>query len=253
MVHHKFTAEQCQGTLIDPYPIGNKPFDPDLSVFIFCCHLCCTNYHTEPMIYPKHSLLFPQLFRWYSLIEIRRKFEKHEIICLNEQETDLPVLLICNHISWWDGFWMLHLNMKLWKRKFYVLMDENNLAKNKWLSYAGAFSSDRQTIRKSLNLCEEILQNRNHVLLYFPQGRLQSLYDHELKFKRGADYLIRHIGQDFTIILVANIIEYNKHKKPTIRSYCLKLRKDECTDSLEDQYRRFYDQCLNHHILHTEP
>lgn len=205
------------------------------------------------MIYPKHRLFFPLLFRLYSKIGIKRNFAMHEIICRNEVRTDLPVLLVSNHISWWDGFWMVHLNACIWKRKFHVLMDEASLAENKWLNYAGAFSLDRRAIRESMQLCERILQNKEHLLLYFPQGRFQSLYDNQLRFKRGADYLIRETPGDFDIILVANVVEYNCRKKPAVKSYCMRINKSQCQESLEELYGNFYNESIQHHILYNEP
>lgn len=204
------------------------------------------------MIYPRHFMFFPWLFRVYAHYQIGRHFEKHIICAANELQTDKPLLLVCNHTGWWDGFWVMNLNSQIWKRRFHVMMDEGNLKKNRWLNYAGAFSVSLYSLRKSLKVCRDILKNPDELLLYFPQGKFQSIYDKPLRFKRGADYLIRENAEQANIILIVNLTEYNRLKKPTLTSYCKRIEKADCTDTLEGIYNEFYNASIKYHILNIQ-
>ncbi len=75
-----------------------------------------------------HQVIYP-FFQMYTRWKIWRNF--HGVIITGEyHEKDLPILLITNHISWWDGFWADYINMKLFHRKFYFMMLEEQLLKH---------------------------------------------------------------------------------------------------------------------------
>ena len=72
-----------------------------------------------------HRVIYPFL-QLYSLWKIKINF--HRVFVSGDfEEKGLPVLLISNHISWWDGFWVVYLNIKLFHRKFYFMMLEEEL------------------------------------------------------------------------------------------------------------------------------
>jgi len=55
------------------------------------------------MIKAKHHPVIYPIFKWLSRFLIKRNFNTVQIET-DYIENDCPVLLVANHISWWDGF-----------------------------------------------------------------------------------------------------------------------------------------------------
>ncbi len=91
------------------------------------------------IIKSRHRLFFTWFFRIYSIQMIRWHFRK---VTINGefQDRGLPVMLIGNHFSWWDGFIANFLNIKVFHRKFHVMMLEEQLNSRRFLNKAGAYS-----------------------------------------------------------------------------------------------------------------
>ncbi|MGL5319099.1 MAG: 1-acyl-sn-glycerol-3-phosphate acyltransferase [Bacteroidales bacterium] len=198
------------------------------------------------MILPKHFLFFPALFRFYSKWMIRWHFDRHVIENNKPTDTSTPMLVLCNHISWWDGFWILNINRILWKKRFHVMMNEENLGKNRVLSYTGAFSVAQGEIKRSLQLCLDLLKKKDTLLLIFPQGHFESISNRNIEFKRGAEYILKRADQSIEVVFVANFIDYYAKKKPTLYSYCEPV--ENLGNSIEEAYREFYNSCLTKQI-----
>ncbi|MDD2577649.1 MAG: hypothetical protein PHV76_09115, partial [Bacteroidales bacterium] len=70
---------------------------------------------------------------------IKRKF--HSVIIEKKDiNTSKPILLISNHVSWWDGFWAMYINLNLLKKKFFFMMHEKQLLEYKFFNQTGGFS-----------------------------------------------------------------------------------------------------------------
>ena len=72
-----------------------------------------------------------------------------------------PVLAIANHISWWDGFCLMHLNLKVLNRKFNFMMLEVQLKKHWYFQYSRAYSVKKksQSVISSIAYTAELLQH----------------------------------------------------------------------------------------------
>ena len=67
-----------------------------------------------------HPFYYP-FFQFYSWLKIKMHF--HNVSVSHDfREKGLPILMISNHFSWWDGFWVVYLNLKLLHRKFFFFM-----------------------------------------------------------------------------------------------------------------------------------
>ncbi len=80
-----------------------------------------------------------------------------------------------NHVSWWDGFWALEINRRFWKRKFYIMMLEEQLRQYPLFAKAGAFSIDPfnpKNIFRSLNYLAEVSAVPGTLAVFFPQGKI---------------------------------------------------------------------------------
>lgn len=199
------------------------------------------------MIVAKHSWWFERVFNLYLASAFQRSFRKIETVG-SIAETQMPMLVIANHISWWDGFWILRLNQKLLRRKFYVMMLEDQLQKNMFLSKLGAFSIRKKSrdMIESLNYASEILQNPGEMLLLFPQGEIHSQYDVPVMFQKGWGRVLSKVNNPIQVLMVVHLLDYFSHPKPTLRQYVFSPDKTETLscDQLEIIYNDFYNQCL---------
>ncbi len=199
------------------------------------------------MIKARHSSFFGFVFRCYLYCSFRRHFQKMEIIN-KVQDKGLPMLVVANHISWWDGFWALHLNDKLFKRKLHVMMLEEQLRKNLFLRRLGAFSicKNSRTMAESLGYAAGLLRNKNNMVVIYPQGEIKSVYEHSIVFNQGWKRMLEKNQWPVQVLFLVNLPDYFSGQKPTLRQYVASPEKNtnfSCQE-LESLYNDFYRQCL---------
>ncbi|HEX2935422.1 MAG TPA: lysophospholipid acyltransferase family protein [Bacteroidales bacterium] len=199
-----------------------------------------------------HVFIYPFFMR-YAVFITKRYFRKVNVIG-NIDDKGLPILIIANHISWWDGFWIAYLNETLFLRKFHFMMLEEQLRKYWFFNYAGGFSVRKgsRTVVETLRYTSELLQNSGNLVLVFPQGEIQSMHDQHFVFEKGIERVIpnRHSVQ---VIMVANLVDYFSQKKPSLTMYL-----EEYTNSVSDhhaleaRYNAFYKECVTNQSLRIE-
>ncbi|MEN3026791.1 MAG: lysophospholipid acyltransferase family protein [Chlorobiota bacterium] len=136
------------------------------------------------------------LFRPYVLWLMRRHLRR---IALREpvpeMPRELPWLWIANHNTWWDGFLVYLLNVRLFGRPLYLLMLEEQLRRFWFFRYLGAYGvrpGDPVEARRLLRYTAELLQMEPpSVVVWFPQGELLP-YGSPIQFARGLELLLRH-------------------------------------------------------------
>ncbi|MFW5663564.1 MAG: lysophospholipid acyltransferase family protein [bacterium] len=199
------------------------------------------------MIEARHSQWFKRIFSLYLSFAFKRSFRRIETIgSFNDRR--IPLLVIANHISWWDGFWIFHLNQKLLSRKLYVMMLEEQLRQNRFFTKLGAFSirKNSRDMVKSLEYASGILQNPQSFLLLYPQGAIHSQYDAPLNFQKGWGRILSRVKNPIQVLMVVHLLDYFSDPKPTLRQYIFSPEQTEhfnC-DQLESIYNDFYHQCL---------
>jgi len=172
------------------------------------------------MIKANHSFLGKLFFSIYSLVKLKQQFQ--QILFKGEfEDKGLPVLIIANHFSWWDGFIQLQINERFLRRKFHVIMLEEQLEKFMILNKAGAYSVQKNSrkIIESLQYTVDLLSDNKNVVLLFPQGEIQSLYTQEFKFESGLEYILKNKQKDIQFIFNVNLVDYFSYKKPTLSVY----------------------------------
>ena len=172
------------------------------------------------MIKANHSYLGVLFFKYYSKIKLKNHFQDIRFVG-DIEDLGKPILVISNHFSWWDGFIQLQLNNLLFKRKFHVMMLEEQLEKFKILNKCGAYSVQKNSrdILNSLNYSVDLLNDNNNLLLIFPQGEIQSLYTDNFIFGTGLNYLLKNRKTDFQLIFNINLVDYFSESKPTLTIY----------------------------------
>jgi hypothetical protein len=203
------------------------------------------------MIYrASHNWFIYAFFRLYTRLKIIRNF--HGVRIRGEfSDRDLPVLLISNHFSWWDGFWAEYLNLKVFRRKFYFMMLEEQLKRHMFFNKTGGYSVKKgsASVIETLSYTAELLADKRNLVLMFPQGRFESMHNHSLRFEKGAEYILEKIRHNIHIIFVANFIEYFSEVKPGLITYFTEFTGDDLsTANLEKEYNTFFSACRAENI-----
>ncbi len=203
------------------------------------------------MIEAKHVLWFQYMFSVYLSYSLKLHFRKIDIIG-DVKDRDMPFLVISNHISWWDGFWILNMNNKTFKRKFYVMMLEEQLKQNMFLRKLGAFSINKKskTLFDSLEYASKLLKNKSNMLLFFAQGSIQSQHKRQFVFEKGLDRILKEVDNNIQVLFVANLLDYYSFKKPALNQFLCSPEKTTgfSIQELEEHYNDFYKDSINKQI-----
>ena len=176
------------------------------------------------MIKAQHHIVYKVFFKYYTLIMLKRKFQK---VTLQGglMDENKALLILANHISWWDGFWIHYLNLKVFKRRQFFMMLEEQLQRHSFFRFLGGFSikkGSRESII-SLNYAAEKLKDKRNLLFMFPQGKINSMHEQNIRFEKGVEYLLKKVDSQVQVVFVANVIDYFSNAKPELsvfyRSY----------------------------------
>ncbi len=199
----------------------------------------------------KHHFLIYLFFKRYSQWIIKKNFSQvitNGII----QERNLPVLIISNHISWWDGFWAMNLNLKLFNRKFYFMMLEEQLRKYWFFNYTGGYSIHKKSrsVVESINYTSDLLNNPKNIVLIFPQGKIQSMHKQWFEFESGIEKILKKIDRNkIQIIFLINMIDYFSKPKPSLYQYIVEYKSESTTCfDIEKYFNLFYQKSIEHQI-----
>lgn len=195
-----------------------------------------------------HSVIYP-LFKWLTRFLLKRNFSSLHIDG-DFFDNGNSVLVIANHISWWDGFWVEYLNQKIFHRKFHFMMLEGQLKKHWYFQYTGGYSvkpNSREVI-ESIDYTVELLNKENNLVLMFPQGKIHSTYNNSVHFESGINHIIAKCPNETQIVFVANFTDYFSDAKPHLFIYV-----NTCTAAFlkdrnpEEEYNLFYSKALKQH------
>lgn len=156
------------------------------------------------------------------------------------------VLLIGNHFSWWDGFIANYLNFTVFKKRFHVMMLEEQLESRMFLNKAGAFSikkSSRSAI-ESLSYASEILSCKDNMLVMFPQGVFKTLYTRSFTFEPGIEKILDNLTDPPDVWFMVNLVEYFSQPKPSLFIRTKKHDGGLTRDNLQEAYTRFFNDCV---------
>jgi 1-acyl-sn-glycerol-3-phosphate acyltransferase len=202
------------------------------------------------IIKAKHHWFNYTIFKIYAVYKIRRNFNK-AIINGDYHDNGLPVLLLSNHLSWWDGFWAMYVNLKLLKRRFHFMMLEEQLKRYSFFIHVGGYSvkNRARSLVESINYTAELLCDNRNMVLLFPQGRITSIYDQTFIFGKGVEYILRKVEGKVQIIFMANLVDYFSNEKPSLFIYLKEYKPSEYkTEKIQEEYNRFYSECITVNI-----
>ncbi len=197
-----------------------------------------------------HFIIYP-FFKFYSGWIIRRHFGQIEFTGKFE-DRNLPVLLLANHFSWWDGFFALFLNKDIFRRKFHFMMLEEQLRKFPYFNASGGFSVRKGTrsALESINYTAELLKDQNNLVLLFPQGKIESSYKTSFDFESGIGRITDKTKCPIQIIFMANLIDYFSDRKPGLFIYISEYKEGKMdTLSIQEAYNSFFKECIAANLL----
>ncbi|TCC94725.1 1-acyl-sn-glycerol-3-phosphate acyltransferase [Pedobacter hiemivivus] len=190
----------------------------------------------------------------------KRRFNK--IILRNiDIKPDHSYLLMCNHFSFLDGLIAYHLCDKSLRKKngmkqLYIMSLKKQMEKNKWLRYFGSFSVDpgKRSIKESFDYAAEILSKPGNVLLFYPQGNLESSQVRHIQFQDGLKQIVPKVKGKCQLIWSSNLIEYFESTKPSLYYNLLDCGTGEAFDfeSLKQQVNQHHRASIEKNIRFTK-
>ena len=198
------------------------------------------------MIKAQHNKLYIWFFRNYfgllSLIHFRKMSVVADVII----PEDLSVLLFQNHFSWWDGYWSYRLSRKIFKRKFHVMMLEEQLRKHMFLNRCGVFSiqKNNRDFFDSLQYASGILNDPKNLVAIYPTGEMLTQHQQIVNFQKGTGRIISGETEHFEIVLAVFLVDYFGFARPEIRVYLKKYSGKRTVEGIEKAYQSFYQTCV---------
>jgi 1-acyl-sn-glycerol-3-phosphate acyltransferase len=168
--------------------------------------------------------IFARFWKWYIHNSVRG--HANSVRLLIERPCAVPTATLWHgtHVSWWDGYLGVILAQHL-QLEYRVMMLEENLAKYKFLRYAGAFGINRgnargalESIRYAVSELQLPVPHKPRGLLMFPSGEIGSPHQRPLPYESGAAALAVQAAKEFELPVRALAIrlEHLTDAKPDI-------------------------------------
>lgn len=197
------------------------------------------------MIKAKHHWFIYPFLLWYGQTRIKIHFNKIKMEG-KQIDNDLPLLIIANHFSWWDGFFIALLNQKKFQKKFHIMMEKKQLDQNPILKGGGIFSVTKKSREavETLRYSTELLKHSENMVALFPQGKFESAYQHPLHFEKGVEWIIKKAENRIRLVFVANQVEYFDTVKPNLFIHFEEYTPGEKNiGQIEKDYNDFFEKC----------
>jgi|GEM_PF-197071 len=204
------------------------------------------NLKNQDFIPARKGFWTPFFFNLYLDFEESRLFHKIDFQELNEnlKHIQAPLLILCNHFSYWDALWIYNWNRKFLKKDFHCMVLRETLIKNPSLQKVGGYSVDpgKRSILETIAYTQELLKNPENMVLLFPQGRLLSGHTSYIHFEPGLERILKGALPELKIIFLAGFMDHFSQKKPEIRFYIQINKTKSPYLGLDLEYNSFYTQ-----------
>lgn len=172
------------------------------------------------MIRAQHRLWADIIFQPYLAWLFKRHFHAIQLLGeLPEVPDHLPLLLLPNHSTWWDGFFVYLLNKRIFHRTAYLMMLEAQLSKYKFFRKIGAYSiepENRRGVFESLKYTVELLHQEMSLVSVFPQGQLLPWHTRPFDYKRGVEWILQKYEKPVAVLPLAIRTEFLGEKQPSV-------------------------------------
>lgn len=160
----------------------------------------------------------------YCLTKIFRIFYFNKLIIKPvEIKSGHSYILSCNHFSFGDGFLGFYLAYQVLikqgkMKRLYIMSLKRQMELNWWLRYLGSFSIEprKYSVKESLDYAAEILNEPGNLLLFFPQGNLESVHIRTIEFQDGIAEIVHEVKGNCQLLWSSNIGEYFESIRPSV-------------------------------------
>lgn len=173
------------------------------------------------MLEANKSQWFEHIFAAYNRNLLKRRFNSFKasgLEKLRDKKPDVPLILYCNHSSWWDGLIAFQISRRCGLDS-YIMMEEKHLKKLFLFRKLGAFSVVREQPRQaieSINYSAKILKSDSRRTLWiFPQGEILPNDTRPIRFYNGLSRITEKLGECQTAA-AAMRYEFGSEFKPSI-------------------------------------
>ncbi|MBN1837125.1 MAG: lysophospholipid acyltransferase family protein [Spirochaetales bacterium] len=150
------------------------------------------------MITARHQWWAEWVFFRYVRGLVQRHFNALRLLGeLPEIDPSRPLLLVPNHGTWWDGFFVYLLNRLLFRRQLFLMMLDEQLARYRFFSRVGAFGIRPglpRSVAETLRYSAALLREPGNALCLFPQGELRYHALRPLGYERGLERILKLSG-----------------------------------------------------------
>lgn len=199
------------------------------------------------MIKANHNRFYEWFFDAYISYMMRSDFREWVVVG-DFNDSGGPILMIGNHFSWWDGFFGRRLNQVVFRRKFHLMMLEEQLAPRMFLSKLGAFSIKKKNrdVLESLKYAVELLHEPGNLVMLFPQGKFQSQHDYPLRFDNGWFRILEQAPENTQLVFSACLTDYFAHRRPALTIYLEQrvAQKFSSSRKVEEAYNVFLKNAI---------
>ncbi len=205
-----------------------------------------------------YSRAFRRIFDLYLTYRFQQNFDQIIVRKLGEQtspDRELPVLIIANHCSWWDGFFLAKLQRQMAPNgMLFTVMLESELCKYPLFRRLGAVGIDPDnpvSVAHCFNELKRLSQSgeKSIFVAYFPQGEICPQLELPLNFKPGLELLSKILGP-VQILPVALGIEPLKAAKPAAFILVGDLIR---TDSTSPISSKTIEKLIEHFLVEERP
>ncbi|CAN5734815.1 hypothetical protein BH23GEM8_BH23GEM8_18370 [soil metagenome] len=132
-----------------------------------------------------------------------------------ELEPRQPLILIANHVSWWDGFLLHEVHRTLRPlAPLHTVMLESELRQHRLLRSLGAVGmhpeSAASVIRCIRTLKGRLERRPDSIVAFFPQGRIWPSGRRPLGFRRGVEVFARNLPGTVILPIAIQIEPLNR-------------------------------------------
>lgn len=187
---------------------------------------------------------FVSLVSWLIGKRFNKLVIKDVTICPNHS-----YLLMCNHFSFWDGFWAGYLSYKAIHPRqkikgIYIMVVKKQMQMNPWLKYVGCFSINpgRASVNESLAYAASLLNTPGNIVVMYPQGNLESNHVREIVMKDGISHVMAHVQGHCQLLWSSNFVEYFESIRPSVYFHML-----DCGTNKDFEFGKLVQRVNAHH------
>jgi chlorobactene lauroyltransferase len=173
------------------------------------------------MLEANKNAIFERIFSIYNRHLLSRRFSSIRVKGLSyllNKDAKVPLLIYCNHSSWWDGLIAFQVSNKT-RLDSFIMMEEKHLKKWPLFRRLGAFSVVRENPKeayKSIAYASRLLNgDPKRTLWIFPQGEILPNDLRPLKFFNGVSKIVEKVKK-CQVVALSIRYEFLGEYKPQI-------------------------------------